>query len=143
MVLARSFPVAFDLLSHDADHLLDRMLNGLTPSSGRHGFPAMNAWQDGERFVIEAELPGMKLADVEITVNERTLTLKGKLDTSAAPGRAGLVTERFAGEFSRTITLPTALDASRAEAELKDGILTISLPSAEHAKVRRIPVKPA
>lgn len=106
-------------------------------------FPAMNVWEDGETFRVEAELPGMKLEDLEIVVVGPELTLKGRMTGTSAEGRVIHRHERRSGEFSRTLTLPTDVNAEGVEATLRDGVLNISLPKTAASRARRIPVRAA
>lgn len=101
-------------------------------------YPALNLWEDAERFVVEAEVPGVKAEAVDIQLLDGTLFLK--VTREAEPANY-LRRERFAGTFQRTLDLPSGLDADRVDASLKDGVLTITLPKAEAAKPRRVPVK--
>lgn len=106
--------------------------------SGLPVYPALNLWEDAERFIVEAELPGVKPEAVDVQVVDGALTLKAVRENEAA---AFLRRERMSGAFARTIELPAGVDAERVEASLRDGVLTIILPKAEAAKPRRIPVK--
>ena len=127
---------------------IDRLFNGFlgaeafAPSVARP-FPALNLWEDGDRLLAEAEVPGMDLSDLEIFIQGNELTVKGHRkpleDASAVYHRR----ERGTGEFTRFLTLPNDVDSNRVEAVLKDGVLTIVMPKAEHARARKITVKTA
>ena len=103
--------------------------------------PAINAWEDGERFYVEAEIPGVSMNDVEIYTSGDELTIKGKRRPPEGDDHTYHRQERGTGEFTRMITLPADMDADKVEATLKDGVLTITLPKAEEAKMRKIAVK--
>jgi HSP20 family protein len=101
-------------------------------------YPAVNIWEDGEAAHLEAELPGVKMEDVELFVagNQLRIALQRKIST---PDKTVWHRqERVSGNFSRTFTLPWELNADKVEAKLKDGILTVELPKAETAKPRKI-----
>ena len=104
-------------------------------------FPALNLWEDAERFVLEAELPGVKADGLDVSVVDDVLSIKGTRPVPASETGGFLRRERRSGGFVRTIGLPAGVNASGVEATLRDGLLTVTLPKAEAAKPRRIPVK--
>ena len=104
-------------------------------------FPAVNVWDDPERFYAEAELPGLKLEDLDITVVDDELTLSGTRVDREGEGANFHRRERGVGEFRRTLRLPVDIEVNHVEANLKDGILRIALPKAEEAKPRKIEIK--
>lgn len=104
-------------------------------------FPSVNIWEDGERFFVEAEIPGLTLDDVQVEVNGNELSIRGERKTATEEDLTFHHRERAVGTFSRLITLPVDVNPDKVEAVLKDGILTITLPKVEQAKVRKIPVK--
>lgn len=106
-------------------------------------FPALNVWEDGERFYVEAEVPGMKIEDIEVLVMGNEITIKGERKESAGDNVAFHRRERGVGTFSRTLRLPAEVDAGKVEAAMNFGVLTITLPKAERAKARKIDVKVA
>lgn len=103
--------------------------------------PALNAWEIADGLIVEAELPGVSLADLDIQVLGEELTIKGRR-TRTAPENATLVREeRPTGEFLRVLRLPFDVEAGKIEATLKDGLLTLRIPKAESARPRKIEVK--
>jgi HSP20 family protein len=111
-------------------------------TTGTHAFPALNIWErEGELFV-EAELPGLKNDDLDISVVGQQLVIKGRrADFEPQEGVAFHRRERGVGEFVRAVDLPVEVDADRVEAKLADGVLVITLPKAEAAKPRKIQVR--
>jgi HSP20 family protein len=109
-------------------------------TSGSGGFPLINVFNDGDDFVVVAELPGVKKEDLDVQVSGDTLRLRGKKtvahDESASVHRR----ERASGEFDRTITLPDQIEAAKVGAEYRDGVLTLRLPRAESAKPRTVTI---
>ena len=103
-------------------------------------FPAMNVWESGEELYAEAELPGVKGENLEISVIGNELTLKGDRPEVQTEGQMYHRRERGEGSFTRVVRLPVEVDAERVEASLKDGVLLIKLPKAETAKPRKIQV---
>jgi HSP20 family protein len=103
-------------------------------------FPALNVWQDGDNLLAEAELPGLKSEDVEISVVGSELTIHGRRSESDEQGVSYHRRERGVGEFTRTVRLPAEVDADKVQASLRDGVLRLTLPKAEAAKPRKIQV---
>ena len=93
-----------------------------------------------EDFEIKALLPGLKAEDVSIQVVNETVTLQGEFKFNVDEKAGYLLEEIPGGKFCRTITLPDLLDASKAEAEMKDGVLTVRVPKAEQAKPKTIKI---
>jgi HSP20 family protein len=98
--------------------------------------------ESDDSIVISADLPGLKPEDVDISVNDSTLTIKGEYKTEEE-GKRGDVhfKERRHGEFRRSITLPTSVDIDATEAAFEDGVLTVTLPKTEETKPKQIEVK--
>jgi HSP20 family protein len=104
-------------------------------------FPPMNVWEIGENILVEAEVPGLKIEDVEVSFDNGELTLKGEKKFEAKENAPLHRRERVYGAFNRTLTLPWEIVADRVSAELKDGVLTVTLPKAEASKPHKIAVK--
>jgi HSP20 family protein len=95
-------------------------------------------------LVVKAELPDMTREDIEVTVENNVLTLKGtKKFASEVKEEQFRRIERSYGTFSRSFTLPNTVDASKVSAEYKNGVLTVKLPFREEAKPRTINVEVA
>jgi HSP20 family protein len=111
-----------------------------TRTTGSGTFPAVNVFSEGEDYVLVAELPGVRKEDLGVEVRGDTLRIQGKktiaYDESASVHRR----ERLAGQFDRTLTLPTDIDGAKVTAEYRDGLLTLRLPRAEHAKPRTVAI---
>jgi HSP20 family protein len=98
-------------------------------------------YEGDEAFTLKAELPGFSKDDVQVEMRENTLTLTGKRtrDSEAKDSRYHRV-ERVYGVFKRSIRLPAAVNADKAEAIFKDGVLTLTLPKAEPVKPKPISI---
>jgi len=108
------------------------------------GFPAINVWANDERQIVSAELPGIALEDLDISVIGGTLTISGTRKAEELPENARYHRqERGSGSFSRSISLLYAVDADKVEASLENGMLRIVLPRAEADKPRKIAVRTA
>jgi HSP20 family protein len=116
---------------------LDWLRDEMEPSF----FPPLNVWEEGELLKIEAELPGVKLEDIEVSFDNGELTLKGEKKFEAKENVPMHRRERLYGSFVRTLSVPWEVLGDQVTAELKDGVLTITLPKAEAAKPRKVAVK--
>lgn len=103
-------------------------------------FPAVNVWQNEDELFAEAEIPGVKSDDLDVSVVGNELTIKGTRQSVEQQQAAYHRRERGAGSFARVIRLPVEVDGEKVQASLRDGVLTITLPKAEAAKPRRISV---
>jgi HSP20 family protein len=104
--------------------------------------PAVDIYSNGQHeLVLKAELPDMKEEEIEVAVEENTLTLRGekKLDREVAEDQFHRI-ERSYGAFARTFALPPTVDADKVKAEYKAGVLTVRLPLREEAKPKQIKV---
>jgi len=105
-------------------------------------FPALNIWEDDDNLFVEAELPGLELADLEIYVTgENQLSLKGERKLPEMQSGAWHRQERSYGAFSRLVELPYAVQADKVTAQFRHGVLTIQLPKREEVKPRKIEIK--
>ena len=111
------------------------------PSEMKDWSPSVDIIEQGENYIAEIELPGLKQEDFDVSVNDDTLIIKGTKKT-----KDGLKDEAYYrreipyGTFSRSVALPSSVDSSRIDAAYEDGILRITLPRAAAAKSRKIPV---
>ena len=118
------------------------------PGGATTGLP-VDVRETGDSFAITASVPGVRPENVEITVLGDTVRIRGEhreeTERQEGQGEQGrwLIRERRSGAFERTISLPTQVKGDAAEAEFRDGILTITLPKADAAKPRTIPVRGA
>ena len=103
---------------------------------------AVDMHETDDELVLTADLPGLKSEDVDIGITENTLTMRGEF-RSEDEGERGNVhfQERRYGSFQRSLALPAPIDADAAEAEFKDGVLTIMLPKTEETRPKQIKVK--
>lgn len=115
---------------------------GVGPPASGAWLPAIDVTETPETFVVETEVPGIDPQDVEISVIGDTLTVKGeKESTRETKDAVRHHVERTYGAFSRTVTLPAAVDPDRLSALSKNGVLTITLGKREEVKPHKITVK--
>jgi len=125
---------------------MDRMLSGMgrpleIRSVPRGTFPAINLYDQGEAMVMVAETPGLKAEDLDLTVLNDTVTLKGRRDQEEADGSRYYRRERGLGEFARTITLPDPINPEKVQAEYADGVLTVRMGKAEEIKPKKVEIR--
>ena len=130
-------------LRHEMDRLFEDFFGPVAARAGvRLGsFPAVNLWELDNELVAEAELPGVKSYDVEITVVGSELTIKGKRPAENDAGIKVLRRERATGEFSRVIHLPVEVDPTKVDASMVEGVLRIHLPKSDSVRPHKVPVR--
>ena len=105
-------------------------------------YPPLNIYNDGESFIVRAELPGVDPKSLDLEVTGDTLTLRGERKLpDLEEGSSYHRRERDFGQFRRSFSLPERVDGSKVMASCGDGILEIRMPHAEEAKARKISVK--
>jgi HSP20 family protein len=125
----------------EMNRLFDRWGNG-SSYAGASGYPALNVWEEGEEVVVEAELPGLNLKDLEIYVTGgNQLIIKGERKPCVPEKGVWHRQERAFGTFQRSLTLPFPVDADKVDARLENGVLHLKLTKHESARPRKIPVK--
>jgi HSP20 family protein len=105
-------------------------------------FPLINVAENDEHVLISAELPGVRAEDLNISVKNETVTIKGEKKVGPHPPEANFYRkERHEGVFSRVVTLPHKIEGDKVEAVFRNGILTVTLPKAAESRSRQIAVK--
>jgi HSP20 family protein len=104
--------------------------------------PALDLVVEKDNVVVKADLPGLTKDDVTVTLQDGYLAIRGEKKQETEKKEANyFLSERVHGSFTRSIELPSAVDAQKIEARFKDGVLTVTLPKAEEAKPKQIAVK--
>jgi HSP20 family protein len=127
------------LMRTDPFRDLDRLTQQVFGTAARPAVMPMDAWRDGEKFIVELDLPGVQADSLDIDVERNVLTVRAErpaLDQS----REMVSAERPRGVFSRQLFLGDNLDTDKIEANYHDGVLRLSIPVAERAKPRRIEI---
>ncbi|MEW6752282.1 MAG: Hsp20/alpha crystallin family protein [Candidatus Latescibacterota bacterium] len=105
-------------------------------------YPALNVYTSEDEILVEAELPGFGAEDLDISVVQNTLTLRGtRKPVELKSGESYHRRERWTGQFVRTVELPYEVESDKVEAECRRGLLTIRMPRAEAHRPRKIAVK--
>ena len=119
---------------------LENELNRLfTESTNNSWAPLVELSEDKNNFLVAAELPGLKMEDIEVTLLDGVLTISGerKQERNVEEGAVHR-SERYFGRFERSLTLPSEVAADGVKADYKDGLLTVTLPKTEAAKPKKI-----
>ncbi len=125
---------------------MNRVFDGYSPIRTRTApsYPALNIWSNEEGLVVNAEVPGIDVKDIDISVVGETLTLSGaRKSEDLEEGSRYHRQERGSGKFNRSVELPFPVDIDKVEATFKNGVLQISLPRSEADKPKKIVVKSA
>jgi len=127
-------------LSHELDRLTHDFFTGFLPAFGEEGFGwGFHVEDKDDALVITAEAPGFEPGDFEISVERNRLTLRAE-HKSEKKEKEGQFHERRHHRFYRSVTLPDYCRSDGAEAEYKNGVLTVKLPKAEESKPKRIAI---
>jgi len=147
MLTTRSLNSTLDRMM-SLNRVLDQAMNGSwqTESANRVWVPALDIVEKRDAYIVVAELAGVTQNDVELSFEQNVLTIRGQKNPSLDPSRDGelrvYTAERVSGTFERAIRLPEFVDSEKIAAELRDGLLTITIPKATAAQPRKIEIKP-
>lgn len=134
--------IKWEPLWADPFHEFERMLEGRAPAWGMQGFtPAVDVYQTKDAVVVETPLAGVDPKDVEITIENDVLTIRGETkQVSEVEEKDYYRKEVRAGSFYRSVALPTRVIGEKAKAESHEGMLKITVPKAEEAKPKTVKV---
>lgn len=127
------------LMRTDPFRDLDRFTEQVLGTAARPAVMPIDAWRDGDQFIVELDLPGVKADSLDLDVERNVLTVRAErpgLDQN----REMLAAERPRGVFSRQLFLGDNLDTDKIDANYHDGVLRLTIPVAEKAKPRRIQI---
>lgn len=128
------------LMRTDPFRQLDRLASEAFGTLARPAAMPIDAYRDGDAFVVEFDLPGVKPDSIDLTVEKNVLTVHAERARTAKEGVELLVAERPQGTFSRQLFLAETLDTERIEANYADGVLNLRIPVAESAKPRKVAI---
>ncbi|GAA1125799.1 Hsp20/alpha crystallin family protein [Arthrobacter flavus] len=129
------------LMRTDPFRELDRLAQQVLGTSARPAAMPMDAWQEGESFVVAFDLPGVDTNSIDLDVERNVLTVRAERSSSAPDGTELIAAERPRGVFSRQLILGDTLDTEHVKANYDGGVLTLRIPIAEKAKPRRIEIE--
>ena len=127
------------LMRTDQFRELDRLAQQVFGTMARPTVMPMDAWRDGDHFVVEFDIPGVDPDSIDLDVERNVLTVRAER-ASLPEETEAIATERPRGVFSRQLFLGDTLDLDRIEAAYRDGVLRLTVPVAEQAKPRKIEV---
>lgn len=138
-------PFEFDRIRREMDRLWDSFLEGgpmRRAADGGEWLPSIDVSETKSDLVIKAELPGMDPKDIDISMNNGFLTIKGekKHEREEKDENYHLV-ERSYGSFTRSVRLPREVQSDKITASFKNGVLRVTLPKSEEAKKKEIKIK--
>ena len=128
------------LMRTDPFRELDRLAAAAFGTPARPASAPMDAYREGESFVIHVDLPGITPDSLDVEVERNVLTLRAERTGAEPEGAELVVAERPRGTFSRQVILGDTLDTERLEATYDAGVLTLRVPVAERAKARKVSV---
>lgn len=128
-----------EAVQRDFNTMLNRFFGG-QQDGGRLAPFGVDVREDGDHLYVEAELPGFKKDDVDITLENQTLTIWAKRQENKEQKGDLLLHERRYSEFLRSFTLPPTVDEKSVDAKLSDGVLQITLNKREESKPRKVTV---
>lgn len=135
MYLSNRFPSMFD------DPFFKNFFDaGQSARRSAGVFPALNVYDDGQRFLVRAELPGVDKASLEITTEGEELTVAGERTFAPPENASEHRREAWTGKFRRTVTLPQLFDAEKIEARYQNGVLEVTMPRHQSVSPRKIAV---
>ena len=129
-------------LSQEVDRFIRQTIGPIgVPRPFRPQYPALNAYSQADQFIVTAQLPGVKLEDVDLTITGDTLTIRGSRKAVEGVGDDQYRRqERPVGVWQRQVVLPDEVEAAEARAHLANGILTVRVPKSEKALPKQVPV---
>jgi HSP20 family protein len=131
----------FDGLQRDFESMLGRVLTNRGDGNGSRLAPyGVDVREDADHLYVEAELPGFKKDEIDITLENQTLTITGERREAAEKKGEWLLNERRYTRFQRSFTLPPTISEQSVDAKLENGLLTITLNKREESKPRKISV---
>jgi HSP20 family protein len=131
-------------MKREMERLVDRFWDGDLPQLPSMGdwAPTMDVSETKDAVVVKAEVPGMEARDIQLSLQDQVLTLKGeKKEEKEDKDEHFYRMERSYGAFVRTVRLPATVDGSEVKATFKNGLLKVTLPKATTAKGTTIPIK--
>ena len=130
------------LLRSDPFRDFDRLTQQIFGTAARPAFMPMDAWREGEKFIVEFDLPGVDTESIDLDVERNVLTVRAERPMRESTGEL-LSNERSRGVFSRQLILGDNLDLDKITASYRDGVLRLEIPVAERAKPRKIQIATA
>lgn len=136
----------FQQFQRDMDQLMQRFFSdadqGSTATALASWTPRIDVEEDDKQFVVKADLPGVDPKDVDISVQDNALVLRGhKKEEKEEKKKNYHRVERFEGQFYREIGLPRSIDADKIQAKCTNGVVTVSIPKKAEAQPKKVAIQ--
>ena len=102
---------------------------------------SVDIWEDEDKFVLEADLPGRDPGDIQLTLDKRVLSIEVLEQSLEASEASFLMKERFSGKLKRMVNLAEDVDSEYVNSKYRDGVLTVTLPKTQKAKIKKIEIE--
>jgi len=113
-----------------------------TVAGERVAYPQLDLYEEEDKYVVKADLPGAAEKDIDVTFDNGVLTIKGEKESKKEDKKKNYYrAERIYGSFSRSLSIPGNVDANKITAEFDNGVLTLDLPKMEEDKKKKIEIK--
>ncbi|WP_458112194.1 Hsp20/alpha crystallin family protein [Arthrobacter sp. R1-13] len=129
------------LMLNDPFRQFDRLAQQVLGTAARPAVMPMDAWREGNEFVVALDLPGVDIDSVDLDVERNVLTIKAERKDAVSEDTEMFASERPRGVFSRQLVLGETLDTENVKASYDGGVLTVRIPVAEQAKPRKIEIE--
>jgi HSP20 family protein len=130
---------SFDQLRRGMDELFERVGARTTRRAG--AVPPVNLYETNNEYVLTAELPGLSGEEIDVSIERNRVTLRGERKIGHPADASLHRVERRSGAFRRTVELPVDVDAEKAQAVCRNGVLTLQIPKVAAQQPRQIAVK--
>ncbi len=142
MIVRRDPWNLLDQWHKELDNMFDRRSDDTSRIEGSDWTPAVDIKEEADRYLLHADIPGVKADDIEVSMDKGVLTIKGERKHESTESKEGYKrVERTHGVFMRRFSLPDGVDGENISASSKDGVLEVVIPKSEPEKPRRIEVK--
>jgi HSP20 family protein len=142
MIVRRDPWNLLDQWHKELDNMFDRRSDDTSRIEGSDWTPAVDIKEEADRYLLHADIPGVKADDIEVSMDKGVLTIKGERKHESTESKEGYKrVERSHGVFMRRFSLPDGVDGENISASSKDGVLEVVIPKSEPEKPRRIEVK--
>ena len=128
------------LMMSDPFRQFDRLTQQVLGTAARPAAMALDAWREGNEFVVAVDLPGVQTESIDLNVEQNVLTIRAERKDTTGEGVELIAAERPRGVFSRQLMLGEALDTENVTASYDGGVLTVRIPVAQKAQPRKIEI---
>ncbi|HUW33996.1 MAG TPA: Hsp20/alpha crystallin family protein [Planctomycetota bacterium] len=140
--LRREIEHPIESFQREMNRLVDSFFGPEMPAIRGEWAPLVDVSETENEILVKADVPGMTADDINVTLAGNVLTISGEKKDERKETKGGYsIVERRSGKFQRSVTLPSGIDGEKAQAEFKNGVLSITIPKTEETRAKKIPVK--